>query len=244
MTIDLSIVTNCHREGHILTPTIGSLSIAIDNAKKAGLEIEWIFVFDNGDDATRSTFDSCAPESAKICEVSMNDPGLARNAGVEASRGNYVALVDGDDLVSPNWFVAAYDYAVNYRSAEVICRPGLEIYFGETSLIRVAYDSDDPTFSHSSLFEETGWPITSLGRREIYLQHPFRRCELERGFAYEDSQWNCDTIAAGILHRLVPNTFFCYRIKDENTSWNVRVSNESCIMGSSSLFKLPYQRLD
>lgn len=238
----LSVVTNCHDEGHCLGPTIGSVSIAIENARSAGLEIEWIFVLDNADAATRSTLQNCAPAFAKMCDTTFGDPGLARNSGIEAASGQFLALVDGDDLVSPNWLVSAYELAVKFGGIPTIYHPGYEFYFGETNQVRVGYDSDDPIFSPEILFEETGWPITSLAKRENYLKHPFQPCDLEHGFAHEDTQWNCDTIAAGIRHKLVPGTFFCYRIKKRDQSWNARVNRQRCMMGPSRLFDLPFQR--
>jgi glycosyltransferase involved in cell wall biosynthesis len=242
MPIDISIITNCHKEGDLLGLTIGSLSIAIENAKKMGLEIEWIFVFDKVDKATRSTFQRCAPKSVKICNTEFGDPGLARNIGVQASTGQFVTLVDGDDLVSPNWLLAAHDFAIKHLDEQIIYHPSCYIYFGETTYMRIPCDSDDPNLSHACMFEEIVWLITSFARRELYLQHPFQQCQLDKGLAHEDTQWYCDTIAAGLRQVLVPNTFFCYRIKSKDKSRNEISKATSCIMGPSKLFELPFQR--
>jgi glycosyltransferase involved in cell wall biosynthesis len=242
MAIDISVITNCHNEGELLSSTIGSLSIAIKNAKRAELKVEWIFVFDNIDEITQSTFQNCAPESVKICNTEFGDPGLARNAGIEASGGKFITLIDGDDLVSPNWLVEAHDLAIKQANDRVIFHPGSYIYFGETNLMRVACNSDNPNLSYTAMFEQIVWLITSFGRREIYLQYPFQQCDLDNGLAYEDTQWYCNTIAAGIRHILVPNTFFCYRVKSKDKSRNEISKAASCIMGPSKLFALPFQR--
>lgn len=241
MDTNLSVITNCHNEGHLLEPTIGALAIAIEKAKRIGLKVEWIFVLDKADRATRSTVQKCVPEWVKICDIAVGDPGLARNAGIEISSGQFITLVDGDDLVSPNWLVAAYDFAARQANEKTIYHPGCYIYFGETSYMRIACDSDDPDLSYTSMFEQIVWLITSLGRRELYLQNPFQQSELNKGLAYEDTQWYCGTISAGIRHALVPNTFFCYRVKFKDKSRNEISKAASCIMGPSKLFALPFQ---
>lgn len=240
MPIDLSLITTCHREGALCQTSFRSFQMAINNARDSGLQVELIVVLDRPDSATRDSALTLAMDEVRIYDTDYGDPGLARNHGVRYSNGEFLSIIDGDDLISPNWLTRARSFAINCPQP-VICHPGIEIYFGEKTMMRVAYDSDAPDFSHDCLLEETGWPVTALASREIYLNHPFKCRNEEAGFAHEDSQWNCDTIAAGILHKLVPQTMFCYRIKPSNLSLNSLSRRENHLMGASPLFQLPFQ---
>src|ERR1035438_2499980 len=54
----------------------------------------------------------------RVMPVDFGDLATSRNYAVNQVAGGFVALVDGDDLVSRNWFSSAYECARRYRSEE------------------------------------------------------------------------------------------------------------------------------
>lgn len=69
----------------------------------AGL-VEWIFV-DNGS-TDRSAAVVRADPRATLLSEPRRDPYLARNRGIRAARGRYLAFLDADCLADPDWLAA------------------------------------------------------------------------------------------------------------------------------------------
>jgi hypothetical protein len=72
----------------------------------AGCDAEFIVVDDASTDATRAVARDFAGREprARLVEMPVNGGrGAARRAGVEASRGDYVAFVDADIVLPPHW---------------------------------------------------------------------------------------------------------------------------------------------
>lgn len=69
-------------------------------------DYEIIVVDDGSSDNTGAISDEYAQKSDKIKVIHQKNGGVsaARNAGLDAASGDYIALVDGDDSVSPKMF--------------------------------------------------------------------------------------------------------------------------------------------
>ncbi len=67
-------------------------------------ELEVIVVDDGSKDATRQMADAFAAQDARVRVISKPNGGVAaaRNTGIDAARGDYVALLDADDLWHPD----------------------------------------------------------------------------------------------------------------------------------------------
>jgi glycosyltransferase involved in cell wall biosynthesis len=74
-----------------------------------------LVVVDNGSrDGTRRVVDRWTPRLPEVRVVTVPARGLnrARNAGVDAARGDFVAFCDADDVVAPAWLRALVDAGV------------------------------------------------------------------------------------------------------------------------------------
>lgn len=240
--VDISVITPCHAEGDLIIPTIHSIAMAIEHARKTvGLTVEWLLILDNADEPTRIVIEAHAPSYARIIETEAGDPGLARNAGVLSSNGAFIALVDADDLISTNWLSAAHRFSVSNPDRWLVLHPMGEIRFGADILIRTAYDSDDDDFCRAGLVSDSFW-VAGFARREIFLEYPYVACDFDHGFGFEDIQFNCDTIAANIAHKLVPDTFYCYRVTPRARSSDWTLLSRDWIPGPNELFAVAFQR--
>lgn len=200
---DISAIVIAHDEGELVRPTLASLHEAVAEARRAGLEVECLAVLDTPDDATRAGF---AGESGlRVIEVAHGDHGLTRNAAVARATGRYVAFLDGDDLWSHNWLVAAYDVCESDPS-RAIAHPMVDWVFGEETYLGFQPDQRDPAWYDASLRVSNPWDQLCMTSRQVHLDHPYRRRDLEAGFAYLDWSWNLETVAAGLQHRSVPGT--------------------------------------
>lgn len=111
----VSIVIPCYRQGHFLA---GAIDAALDQSYP---RVEVVVVNDGSDDET----DAVAGRYAgRIRYVRQHNQGLsaARNAGVAAATGQYLLVLDSDDLLHPDavaWLVEAAD-----GRDEILCVAG------------------------------------------------------------------------------------------------------------------------
>ena len=77
-------------------------------------ELELIFVDDKGNDGTFDIVKAAAAADPRIVclENEVNSgPGVARNKGIEAARGEFIAFVDADDMITPDFYEKLYKKA-------------------------------------------------------------------------------------------------------------------------------------
>jgi glycosyltransferase involved in cell wall biosynthesis len=200
----ITAILNAHREGLLLGPSLSSFLRAIAEASADGLTVEGIVVLDRPDATTKAQA-AAAPAEIRVIETDLGDPGLARNAGVQAAVGDYVAYLDGDDLWSSNWLRNANAFCAA-QTAPVIAHSQIDIVFGEQNLLWINADSTDQNFNFDYLRFNNYWNAMAFVPRDILRRFPFARTDFTRGFGHEDWHWNCLTYAAGIHHRPVPAT--------------------------------------
>lgn len=145
-----------------------------------------------------------------IVEVSLGDSGASRNAAAQSARGHYLALCDGDDLVSRNYFSNALDL-LSTAGGRLIVHPALVISFGARSLIWRVPASE--SVDHLDLIRHNLWPSSSASRRKTYLDFPYPSTTPEAGFGPEDWLWNIQTSIGGLSHHPIPDTLFFYRVR-------------------------------
>jgi len=205
-----SIVLPVHNEGHILLKTLKSLSEAALFA--ANDDIELVIVRDNADERTKSVadyYDYSAFRSVNIIDVNFESVGLARNAGVRAAGGDFIFFLDGDDLVSYNYFAEMITVRDKENDKKKIYFPELYCEFGCLEQIVRFYGSD--TISPLMMFSRHVWGSTIAAYRESLLKVPVQDIPISSGYAYEDYNHNLDLLAHGYKFKIVPNTVMFYR---------------------------------
>jgi len=72
------------------------------------------------DACTDRTVQLVQSHSVRLIEVSLCAPGLARNAGLDAARGEYVLFLDGDDIYLHNYALEMIDKALHEVQLDVL----------------------------------------------------------------------------------------------------------------------------
>ena len=149
------------------------LERAVDSAIAQTLpEKEIILVDDGSDDASPQICDRYAQEYPDLIHVIHKENeglGLARNTGVRAARGEFIAFLVSDDTVEPEMYEELYQKAVEQDDDIVMCDVKI-IYVDEnrTSIVssypREQIDLSDYiangnniTYSVNKLFRRTIW---------------------------------------------------------------------------------------
>ncbi|THG30818.1 glycosyltransferase [Naasia lichenicola] len=213
--VDLTVVVTTHGEGRLLRPTLRSVESGI--AMLDGESVELLLVRDNADALTIRETDSWAARttptySTRILDVAFGESGASRNAGATAATGEYVAFVDGDDLVSARYLVGAL-HALRSSTVPLVMHPEYVVSFGARTLLWRTESTRTHDISYRDLIRHNIWPSSAVTRRDLFLAHPYRSLPPEAGYGPEDWIWNIDTSAAGIAHDVVDDSVFFYRVR-------------------------------
>lgn len=235
--IDISVIVYCQEPGDRSVATLRSVELAIDHARStSALSVELLIL----DDVYRSSMnDEQKPPYVRSIMAGAGESGFARNSGVSSCMGKFVAFINQGDLMSTNWLSACHRFSLSSKESRMVLHPTVEIKFGADVGLYQSFNSDDPDFSRAGLMTDIIWG-PSFASKEIFVEHPFNS-DADKGIGYEDVQFNCDTIVANIVHRLVPDTFFCRRVSPR-VKFRERSPLTKCIPGTHNLFAVAFQR--
>ena len=156
-------------------------------------DFEVILVDDGSRDDCPSICDAYVATDARFKVVHKENEGRARarQVGVEASVGDYVVCVDGDDWVSPDCLLNLYTIIDRYNPDVVLCDnvnsfPDKNV-FCHNSLRKGYYSKEDLEryiypiliYSNKNLFPAQLW--AKAFRRSIYMRHQLRDFAVEMG---------------------------------------------------------------
>jgi glycosyltransferase involved in cell wall biosynthesis len=232
---DISCVVTLHGEGLIAHKTIRSINRAMQYAERRGLATELLIVLDRATSETRRYVETSVviPPDTRIISTDFGDPGLARNTGVEQAGGEYVTIMDGDNLVSENWLVRARQ--LNQLSHRYVIHPEVNVFFDQKTLLFYSPDQHQEDFDETNIIVENYWSVLSCSRRETFLLNPYSATPPDSGFGYEDWHWNCEVMGRGFVHRPAPGTAQFIRVKEKG-SRNAEAASRDVLMRHSTLF--------
>jgi glycosyltransferase involved in cell wall biosynthesis len=236
MKIDVSCVLALHAEGLIAHKTIRAINRAAAYATNGGLTTELVIVSDRATPETRGLVNNSTiinRATTIIMSVDFGDLALTRNFAIDRSRGDYIAILDGDDLVSENWLVAAHQ--VNRVDRRFVIHPEVSLYFDQKVVLFYHPDQRREDFDEGGIIVENYWTSLCFSRRETFLEMPYLSTPPCSGFGYEDWHWNCEVMARGFIHTIAPYTAHFIRSK-ETGSLNAATALRNGLIRHSALF--------
>nr|MBA2563814.1 glycosyltransferase [Gemmatimonadota bacterium] len=94
---EISVIVCSYRSRHRIDHALGSL-------RRQDLEESWeVIVVDSGDDDAAAYVASAYPEARLVRSGRRLYPAAARNAGVRAAHGHFVAFLPDDGIAEPDW---------------------------------------------------------------------------------------------------------------------------------------------
>lgn len=209
MTPDLSIIVSFHCEGLHAHTTLVSIGRAIDKLTAAGFTFEAIFTLDRADALTREVVDGWRGFPAHRLELDAGDAARARNAGVAAASGDFVAIMDGDDLYMSNWLAEGLSFA-RAHPGRFAWRVEVSLHFERFGLIWFHRDLNAP-FERLKLASHGCWSTPCILSRSLALETPYP--PVDGRFPSEDWAWSIALADAGVTSCVVPGTAYAYRVK-------------------------------
>ena len=211
MSLDLSIIITAHGEGLLAHKTMRSVQQAAEVLKSHGVSHEILIHLDRPDAATKDYFESHKKQfRLRLIYGDFGDLGLSRNNAAKQAKGNYLAFLDADDLISPNYYYQVYKQLTAAKSP-VILHPAYSLTFGVG--VPLLLWSIHGSYNYTTdAFLSAGvnlWPSVAAASRQLFLDHPYP--STKHGYGNEDYYFNTETLAAGIKHRVAKDTILFYR---------------------------------
>ncbi len=219
----ISIIVTCHAEGVVLHHTLRSVFRSLSLFKKG----EGYEVIVHADSPTQPTLDyletmtSVFPE-VKVFYNKFRDPGKSRNFSIKKATGKYIALIDGDDLMSKNWLKRAVDTLENTKDPAVAHSELTVEFEGADSLVIKHGSFDLATDTLLSVYSNR-WNSVIVTTKDILTKIPYQKNGT--GFGFEDWHLNNRLIAAGVRHILIPKTVIFVRRKAADSVWLKHISS-------------------
>ena len=240
-TFDVTVITLTHKEGRIIMPTLNSVKTSIDHARGYGIKIEWLVTLDNPDDLTEQLVMRYKDHFGyDIMKCNFGDAGLTRNEAVMRSHGKFIALIDGDDLITETWLNKGFSHLTH--EPNVVYHPHVSVIFEGGGLVWFKMGSDHEDFITANLFEFNYWDSTMITSKHILEKFPYQSAYKDDGYGMEDWHWNCETIFAGINHLVIPKTVVFIRRKQFGSRLQEHDLSRTLIP-PSSLFSKPLSKV-
>jgi glycosyltransferase involved in cell wall biosynthesis len=234
MNFDISVVLTLHDEGRIVNRTLKALQRAISFAQAERKSVEVVAVMDKVTDSILreivNEWESILEGILSIYEVDFGAVSLSRNYGISKSRGDFISILDGDDLYGEQWLLKAHE--ICSANPHCIAHPEVLFFFPTESFLTHCNDSKT---AFLNLISSNQWLPAAMALRDIFIEVPYKKDTEE--FAYQDWLWNCETAAHGYQHVLVPHTLMAIRQKPHGKSLWQKSHSRNRVVRDNSLFR-------
>lgn len=230
MKSQISAVVTFHREALLAHKTLLSLHRCKQAATGRGIPVEVVATLDRADaETTRIVFEHRdAGLIDQVLELQCGDLGLSRNAAVEAAKGRWILICDGDDYLSADFIPRCVETAAGRQN--VVVHPELIVTFDAETGLWWQTGSDAGDFDSNCMLVTNPWNACSFAARDIYLQTPYALARPgESGFGFEDWHWNCQTLYLGHPHLIAERTVHYVRKKKVGSLNNAHAGNRALI---------------
>lgn len=185
-------------------------------------DFELIIIDDGSKDKTLAIIKDYAKKSSlaiTLVEQENGGASKARNAGISLAKGKYIAFIDADDTVWPDYFEMLYSEAEKHSADIVTC--GYEKYNSETGEIIYSRKPTDWVVNFSEgirhVFQYSPW--AKLIRTDFILANDIRFGE---GEIMEDCPFGIVTNSLAKKDVVIPYLGYRYRVHTGSVQDGVR----------------------
>lgn len=209
----LSIVIPYYNMGRYVKETVESVFRSLYPQK------EVIIVNDGSDDAYSIAILHQIERDYPVYVVHKNNEGLAlaRNTGAIEARGEFIAFLDADDLVDPEYYSWAIQLLNHYKNVSFVgCWTQ---YFGANEGIWPTWNPEPPYLLVHNTINSSGLVF----RRADFLRYGLNDPDMEYGM--EDYECIIRLVKYGCRGIVIPKPFFKYRVRPDSMSRQFNRSN-------------------
>ena len=212
----LSVIIPVYRVEHYLHECVDSV------LSQTYTNLEVVLVDDGSPDNCPALCDEYAGQDNRIRVIHQSNQGLsaARNAGLDIATGQFIAFVDSDDLVSPDYFEAALSLFDSCPDLDLVELP-LMARFNTADAVRYAPATTDIVQGRDQVF--TAWfhhqgYLRAYSQLKVYRRHLFKEVRFPVGVTFEDLHIITDVLnhCQAIAFLAHPTANYLYRWRNES----------------------------
>lgn len=185
--------------------------------------IEIILVDDGSNDGSEELCEKFAAMDRRVNVIHQKNSGLsaARNAGIHASKGTYIAFIDSDDFIHPRYIHFLYETMRNTDS-DLVCTESLNFIDGQDGEVLsywhrhvseiVGYEVYEPLMLLEKVFYQ--WISITAAQLKLYKRALFEGILFPEGKYYEDLATTYSYILASTRIAVVDAKLYAYRIRE------------------------------
>lgn len=196
----ISVVIPCHNDGAYLARTLRTV---FSQTRRPD---EVLVVDDGSTDRRTLQFLALPAPGLRVLRQENQGPGAARNTGVRNTTGEFVALLDSDDLLRPTAF-ARMEAALEGNPAASFVYSQVECFGSRKEVVVI------PRLNPYLELEVNHAVMMSLIRRSVFeqtgLSYPTMR-------GYEDWAFWVSCVEAGLTGEVIDEPLYRYRIKSNS----------------------------
>lgn len=179
-------------------------------------DLEIILVDDGSPDNCPALCDAWAEKDSRIRVIHKENGGIsdARNAGLAAAAGEYIAFVDSDDYLKPQMLEKLL-FAMERERADICacnilsCYPNRQIAWGCKE-----YTVGDSETILSMLYHDTAYPVSMLNK--LYRRELWSDIRFPKGKICEDAFTTYLLVDRAERIVQLPKALYCYRIRENS----------------------------
>ena len=237
--IDVSIVVTAHSEGIILHKTLLSIDLARKYASEFGIKTELILIGDNLDSSTMDYLNKNSDTfNLELFKVEFADAVLSRNYGIEKSKGKYVLIIDGDDIINSKFIESLYKKADTENNKKLVLVPETSHVFGGQYLLNFNKDFSTPEIKNIVL-EYNPYNCVIFFNLEQFREDKIKylKCSSNDGYAYEDLAIICDLVYKNYEFKVTSGANLFVRRKSIGQSRLVQQNDSINVLPRLDLFE-------
>lgn len=195
-------------------------------------DIELVLVDDVSTDGTADILEEYASADNRVRIVRQSRNGgaqLARNAGIDVSKGRYIMTLDHDDFLAPDALQLALDAFNAHKGLQCVCLREVRL-LPDGSLLEHKEKNSFGTITGTEAYRHSihwrGITGRMMVTRELQLRYPFDNCERVYG---EDNTAQLQFLASpevcsceGIYYHRLLATSLSHRVSLNNIRGNLR----------------------
>lgn len=179
-------------------------------------QLEIILVDDGSPDGCPAMCDAWAEKDSRIQVVHKENGGLsdARNAGIDAATGDYIAFVDSDDLIAPEMYEKMLA-ALKSENADICacnilsCFPDRTCPWGCRE-----YVVGEPERFLKMIYSDTSFPVAAWNK--LYPRWMWENIRFPVGKICEDAFTTYMLVHSAKRIVQIPEALYCYRIRENS----------------------------
>ena len=208
-------------------------------------DLEVILVNDGSGDSSGSICDSYAAKDSRIRVIHKENGGLssARNAGIDAASGEYLAFVDSDDWIEPEMYETMLALTEKY-GADLVCGGRYDVDGGTgertVGLCPVKEESISPEEMVGRIFLWEGCDSSACDK--LYHRSLFETFRYPEGKVCEDVPTTYKIVLKAGSVALCDKTFYNYYHRPDSITTDTVISEKTFHFSQHTAEIYPYIR--